>query len=215
MNQLNQITIEKVAADYKLLPNETFLTQGRKNAQHPNRPYYHTVMRAAATALPALPELDAISLPAIRKLWEAATLEFLKDKAAPMDAGSKLQLVTSAKDVLTFIMEAGNRERTVISGEELDEFAASYAFKALALVHGWTAAQVARVAVALRQYAAPAHKKPQGDAKLLLARLEALPSLLTGDDAALDADILRVNAWLTAKLKRDADAAESSLIDAI
>lgn len=209
------IALEKVAADYKLLPTESFLTHGRKNAQHPNRPYYHTVLRAPVSSMPALPELDAATLPAFRKLWEAATLELLKEKAAPMEAGSKVQLAITATDITTFILEMGNRERQVISGEEFDEFAASYAFTATALVHNWTPAQVAKVAVALRQYAAPGHRKQQADASILQTRLSVLPSILTGDDTAMDADILRIYNWLTAKLNRDIAAVSTSLIDSI
>jgi len=222
MNTTNQqsttslIQLEKVAADYKLTPGESFLTQGRINKQHPTRPYYHTVMRATAAAMPAAPATQQPAhQPAIAKLWNAATLELLKEKAAALAAGAKTSISLSTADILAFIADIGNRERATISGEELEAFAASYAFGALAQVYGWNQQQIARVTQSLKQYAAPAHRKPQADASILLQRLEALPSLLTGDDSALDADLQRVYSWLETKLQRDAATADTNLADSI
>jgi hypothetical protein len=210
------IKLTKQAADYKLQAGEEFLTQGRINKAFPNRPYYHCVMQGIASGMPAAP---ATVIPseqaAVTKLWNAVVIELLKDRAANLDAGASLTLELATKDVLTFIAELGNRERAAISGEELDSYTSSYAFAALAQVYGWTAVQVARVSVALRQYAAPAHKKPQADAAVLLARLEAHPSLLTGDDHEIDADITRIHGWLTAKLQRDSVATAANLADSI
>lgn len=212
-----QITLEVVAADYKLQGNETFLIRGRKNNAQPAKPYFHTILKATAAAMPPLPVMETAApvRAAMSKLWNLATMDYLKEKAASMDAGSTITLTLQATDVLTFIADIGNRERATISGEELDAFTASYAFAATGLVHNWNASQVARVATALRQYAAPAHRKPVSDASILLARLEAFPALLTGDDSALDADLLRVFGWLTAKLKRDTEQQAANLADSI
>ena len=210
------IKLTKQAADYKLQAGEEFLTQGRINKAFPNRPYYHCVMQGFASSYPAAPAtVNPAEQAAISKLWNAIGLELLKDRAQQLDAGASLTIELTTAQVLTFIAELGNRERAAMSGEELDSYTGSYAFAALAQVYGWTAAQVARVAVALRQYAAPAHKKPQADATVLLARLEALPSLLTGDDSELDADIARIHGWLVAKLQRDSVAAAANLADSI
>lgn len=214
----NSITLEVVAADYKLQgTSEQFLIRGRKNNAQPQKPYFHTIMKATAAAMPALPvmETSAPTRAAMSKLWQLATVDLLKEKAAGMDAGSTINLQLTATDVLAFITDIGNRERATISGEELDAFTASYAFAATGLVHNWNASQVARVATALRQYAAPAHRKPVSDASILLARMEAFPSLLTGDDSAFDADLMRVFGWLTAKLKRDAEQQAANLADSI
>lgn len=210
------ITLAKVPADYKLQPNEAFLTMGRVNKNAPARPYYHTTVKGLEAGMPAapvtaLPEMQA----SITKLWNAVILELLKEKASNLPAGATGAFSLNAADVHSFIADSGNRERATISGDELDAFASSYAFTALALVHNWSAAQVARVAVALRQYAAPAHRKPQADASILLTRLEALPSLLTADDTMLDADILRVYQWLAIKLSRDASQQDANLADSI
>ena len=211
----SSITLTRVSADHKLntATGESFLLQGRADSKNPARPYYHTTMQATA-----LPKLDAASFAdtrtqsALSKLFDAAVLEALKAKGAGMQPGSSITLATfTTSDVLTYIEELGNRERIVISGEELDEFCASYAMQATALVHNWAAKQQAIVAVALRQYAAPAHKKAQKDASVLLSRLEALPTLLTGEDTALDASILRIYHWLHAKLMRDAVAEAADL----
>jgi hypothetical protein len=211
------VQLQVVAADYKLGENEQFLIRGRKNSQQPAKPYYHTILKATAVSMPPLPlmETAATTRAAMSKLWAIATMDFLKEKAAGLDAGATISLALTAADVLSFIADIGNRERATISGEELDAFTSSYAFTATGLVHNWNASQVARVATALRQYAAPAHRKPVADATILLARLEALPSLLTGDDSALDADIIRVFQWLAAKLKRDTEQQAANLADSI
>ena len=216
MTTTNSITINKVPADYKLLSNESFLTQGRVNKNAPTRPYYHTTVKGLELAAPAapvtaLPEMQA----SITKLWSACIIELLKEKAGTLSAGASISLTLTAADIHTFISDMGNRERAVISGDELDAFTSSYAFLALAAVHSWNAAQVARVAVALRQYAAPAHRKPQADASILAARLAPLTTLLTGDDSALDADIQRISQWLVVKLGRDAAQADANLADSI
>ena len=211
----NSIIVTKVPADYKLLAAEAFLTSGRVNKNFPSRPYYHTTVTGLETMpvapVTALPEMQA----SITKLWGACVIELLKEKAGALTPGASITIALTATDVHSFITDMGNRERAVISGDELDAFTSSYAFLALAAVHGWTAAQVARVSVALRQYAAPAHRKPQADASILAARLAPLGTLLTGDDSALDADIQRVSQWLVVKLGRDAAQADANLASSI
>lgn len=212
----NAITINKVPADYKLTANEAFLTQGRVNKNAPTRPYYHTTVKGLEAGTPpapatALPEMQQ----SITKLWSAVIIELLKEKAGNLVPGATIYVTLTANDVHSFITDMGSRERAVISGDELDAFSSSYAFMALAAVHNWTPQQVARVSVALRQYAAPAHRKPQADAGILASRLEPLATLLTGDDSALDADILRVAQWLATKLSRDAAQADANLADSI
>lgn len=212
------VKLNKVAADYKLQPNESFLLQGRINKAFPLRPYYHVTMRGDVSNILDATSLNSAPVPlasALTKLFNNAVLELLKDKAAILDAGSSIETNITEADVVTFITELGNRERTAISGEELIDFATSYAMKALAQVHGWTQAQQDRVAMSLRAYAAPAHKKPVSDAEILLARLEPLPSLLTGEDAAVDDTIASIYKWLTAKLTRDAAATTANLADSI
>lgn len=207
------VTLTRVSADYKLdaTKKEFFLVQGRKHPKHKDRAYFHTVAQTPADSLPVLTlpaDTNAALRIALTKLWDAATLEHLKNKAAPMDAGVLIELTVTQADICQYIADIGNRERVAISGDELQGYADSYAFKAVAEVHGWTAQQVARVAAALKQYAAPAHKKPVADATVLLTRLHPiLTTLLTGEEEELDADILRIHEWLVAKLQRDVNAA--------
>lgn len=217
---INNLTIklEKVAADYKLQPSQLFLLQGRVNKKFPLRPYFHVIrsnQELAATMPEELQQLPAAIRAAIAKLWSLAIIELLKDKAATLTPGASITTSINAATILTYIEELGNRERSAISGEELDEFTSSYAMEALTSVYNWNATQQAKVHTALRQYAAPAHRKQQKDAAVLLARLEALPSLLLGDDAEEDATITTIYQWLHSKLTRDAIAQAVDLSESI
>ena len=209
------ITLHKVPADYKLAAGEAFLLQGRINKAKPAKPYYHVTMKGSLPIMPTAEESTAALVAALAKLWQLATLDLLKEKASAMDAGATITTYATASDIVTFITELGSRERNAVSGEDVIAFADSYAFQALAQVHAWTPAQVERVTVALRAYCAPAHKKPQADAAVLLNRLQPLATLLTGEDAAEDAAITAVFDWLAAKLKRDSVAEAVNLAEAI
>ena len=210
----NAITLNKVAADYKLQAGEAFLLQGRINKAQPAKPYYHVTRTAAdlAATLPA--DLNSIRA-AISKLWGMATVELLKDKAAALTPGATATISLTTTDILLYIADIGSNRREAISGEELDEFCASDSFTALAAVHNWSPVAVAKVSTALRQYAAPAHRKNPADAKVLSLRLATFPELLTGEDSEEDAKLTTIFNWLMVKLTRDVEQQVTNLADAI
>ena len=218
MENTTTVTLTKTAADYKLAAGETFLLRGRKNEKEPTKAYHHIIMSTSAKlpSLPALVTNNQQLLLALTALWEASVAKLLKDKAAPLTSGATITFALTPTDIITSILDTSTGERKAISGEEILAYCESYAFDALALLHGWSASQVSRVSTALRAYAAPTHRKTCDDATILSARLTPITSLLTGDDPELDADLLKVTAWLLAKLARDiAFIPDTTLADAI
>ena len=212
-------TLTKVAADYKLAAGESMLIQGRKNPQ--GKPYHHVILRMLGS-LPTLPVTSTLAdeegrevSKAVSKLWELATADYLKARAGELDAGASLTIHLSLSDLLVFVNNIGNRAREALSKDEIAAFCASYAFRAVAEVHSWTTLQLERVSTALQQYAAPAFRRPPQDADVLATRLSVLPTLLTGDDGALDADINRAYQWLMIRLERDKASSSTNLADAI
>jgi len=215
-NQTNSATIQltKQPADYKLKAGEAFLLQGRINKAQPLKPYYH-VTRTASDLAATMPADLNICRAALAKLWAMAMVELLKDKAATLTPGASATISLTTTDMLLYIADIGSNQRTAISGEELDEFTSSDSFTALAAVHNWSAVAIAKVSTALRQYAAPAHRKNPADAEVLKRRLATFPELLTGEDSAEDAKLLTIHAWLMTKLERDSTQQVTSLVDAI
>ena len=219
------IKLTKVAADYKLQTGEQFIQQGRTNKAFPNRPYFHTVASGKFPTMPTIQAMlgtdqnEAALTTALTKLWDAAVIELLKDKATVLDAGATITLVDyNQADVIKGIMELGNRERAAISGDEIEAFATTNSFKALAMVHAWTEAQQAMVIATIKKYAAPAFKLPEASAKVLATRFEPLTAELVqeAESASGEAEtVLTVLKWLTTKLQRDIAATTTDLASAI
>jgi len=222
METTNSIKLQKVAADYKLQAGEQFIQQGRTNKAFPNRPYFHTVASGKMPAFPAVTSFTTAEpglIGAVEKLWDSAVIELLKDKAAALDAGATIVLADySTADVIKGIMELGNRERAAISGDEIEAFAATNSFKALALVHTWSEAQQQMVIATIKKYAAPAFKLPEASAKVLATRFEPLTAELVAEAESATGEaetVLAVLKWLNTKLQRDIAATTTDLASAI
>lgn len=208
------IKLTKVAADYKLQSGEVFLAQGRVNKKFPARPYYHYT-RTASDLAATLPSDLSTCRTAIAKLWSIAAIDLLKDKSASLTPGASITLNLTTTDLLLYIADIGLNKREAISGEELDEFCSTDTFMALAEVHSWSPVAIAKVSAALRQYAAPAHRKSPADATVLSIRLADMLSLLTGEDAEQDAQTTTIHTWLMTKLLRDKEQLTVNLVDSI
>lgn len=200
------ITLTKVQADYKLQSGESYLVQGREKIK--GAPYFHTVQRGNVN--PVIAEFitsnlqstsSAATIAAITAAIGHFTSELLKDKAAQLaTVNSTITINLTANDIIEYLNSLGTRTRTAMSGADIDAFNSSKAMAALAEIHNWTAAQLARVAVSLRAYAAPTFKHSPANAETLLSRLEPMVELLA--ETKEDAEVYH---WLCIKLRRDAN----------